>query len=160
MKPVLHYRIVTIVFWGRVYLKEWELFFAECKNSRNTFKFPTVREANEYSGNRLKVLDSVHTVDSGVLLLLLLRTLQLRRRGVIPRFSPLSIESTTVNRHQRYHDIKTVILTTNLSTYLCILNYSITPILVSGSSEVVASYWSICQNLYLMLMKYIIMLYQ
>ena len=71
--------------------------------------FPTVIEAKGYSTDRLKVLDSVHTVDSGAVLLLL-RTLQLRRRGVIPRFSPLSIESTTVNRHQRYHDINTIIL--------------------------------------------------
>ena len=73
--------------------------------------FPTVKKANEYSVDRLKVLDSVHTVDSGALLLLLLRTLQLRRRGVIQRFSPLSIESTTENRYHKYHDINTVILT-------------------------------------------------
>ena len=71
------------------------------KNSRNTLMFPMVREEKGCSADRLEVLDSVHTVDSGaVLLLLVLRTLQLRRRGVIPRFSPLSIESTTVNRHQ------------------------------------------------------------
>ena len=87
-------------------LKMWVLFSAEI--CAKTPEIQYSKRSKGYSVDRLKVLDSVHTVDSGaVLLLLLLRTLQLRRRGVIPRFSPLSIESTTVNRHQRYHDINT-----------------------------------------------------
>ena len=40
----------------------------------------------------------IHTEGSGVLLL---RMLQLLRRGVIPRFSPLSIESTTTSTQEQ-----------------------------------------------------------